>query len=176
METLFENKYTNDKETIKEYLIYSFWKRPSAIVSNILLVCMFMFFLSFYLSWNASTDNKYFSLFFMLWILIVWTVVLVRFLMSLRLAIRRNLEMNEGKPPVFNYLIFEDKIDLCFGTSESKSSIVFALIKKVAVTKNLILLITKAKLLVILRKDSFTKGTYDEWLRFLREKGFVLFE
>lgn len=38
-------------------------------------------------------------------------------------------------------------------------------------TKNLILLQSKASLIYIFRKDTFTKGTTDDFVIFLRSKG-----
>jgi len=45
-------------------------------------------------------------------------------------------------------------------------------IRNVVQTKNLILLRSKANLIYIFRKDTFTKGTKDDFIAFLKVKGF----
>ena len=44
-------------------------------------------------------------------------------------------------------------------------------IKNAAQTKNLILLRSKANLIFIFRKDTFTKGSKDDFIAFLKTKG-----
>ena len=171
MEIHFENKYTRDKDSIREYLNYFCFKRPLLMVLNIFLAFIFLFTAAsfFYppiFPFSASKDL------YIVLPLFIWTVNILRYFKALKLSVMRDREINNGNPIDMHYIVSDEKVEVCCESIETKNSVYLSQLKKVVKTKNFIILITEAKLSLVLKKDSFTKGTPDELLSFLRKKGF----
>jgi len=82
-----------------------------------------------------------------------------------------DLELNNGKLGCYTFIITEEKIK-CYGENqEVTQEIDLAKIRKVIQTKHFDILLTKAKLAIPLKKDSYRKGSSLELLRFLKTKG-----
>ena len=69
-------------------------------------------------------------------------------------------------------LVTEDGIESYNTGNENKMQISYDKIKKVIKTKHYYLLKSKAKLCWAFKKDGFTTGNPEEFLSFLRNKGF----
>ncbi|MBQ4561532.1 MAG: YcxB family protein [Clostridia bacterium] len=83
--------------------------------------------------------------------------------------IKRDAETFKGDL-VITTLIFEDHITVT-APNGSVVELEYDKIKKISATKNYILIITKARLIYILKKDGFTKGNFEEFTAFIKNKG-----
>ena len=170
MENLFENKYIRTKEYYGEFYLYFHFKRPKLIVVNILFLLGFIAGLLFAFSAHSVSPQSYITLIVVP--VLMWILMIFRYTKGKKISCERELELNNGQPGESNFMVTEDGIDVYDIASESKNHINFSQIKKIIKTRNFYILLTKAKLGCVFKKDSFVKGTPDEFLAFLRAKGF----
>ncbi len=171
METLFENKYTKDKTSVREYLNYFYWKKPILLMLNILFALLFVFtIVSIFLPAIFPYNNDLKALYIVL-PLFIWTVNITRYFKALKLSVMRDREINNGNPIDMHYIVSDDKVEVHCESIETKNSVSIFQVKKVVKTKNFIILVTEAKLSFVLKKDSFIKGTPEELIEFLKSKG-----
>ena len=170
METHFENKYTKDKESIREYLNYFYFRKPILMVLNIFFALIFVFTVASFFYPPIFPYSGLKALYIVL-PLFIWTVTILRYFKALKLSVMRDREINNGNQIDMHYIVSDEKVEVCCESIETKNSVYLSQVKKVVKTKNFIILITEAKLSFVLRKDSFTKGTSEGLLYFLRKKG-----
>ena len=91
---------------------------------------------------------------------------------SIRLSDQKAKENDLNEQYLNLHLITQNAIFHTFG--EEKHGASFAEISKVVLTKHFIYLPTKQGIVLILKKDGFTKGTCQEFCDFLRAKGFAV--
>ncbi len=169
----FENKYIRDEKLMKEFFAYHFFKKPSALITNFIVApLLFVYSLFMIIALPSSYGEK--NIFF---ITLVSSVVIVfiaffAYFQNTKTLISREKEMNGGD--FFEITTAVTDYNIIQSTEKSESKIEFTSIKKVILTKNLIILMTKSKLGFILKLNSFTLGTPDELLDFLRSKGFKI--
>lgn len=82
---------------------------------------------------------------------------------------KRELEKNNGNPTEVELSITEENIDILLN-HEKNINIKFDNIAKVIRTKSYYILVSKAKLNIAFKKDSFTQGTEKEFEQFLKQK------
>ncbi len=165
MEPIFQNRYVRDKDTVKALYRFILFKSPSAIAIQILLALDFLLILS---EWTFRNDTT-----LILFLLLIPFYYLMRILAYFNMTnnlIRRDKEVNKGMPVEVQIDVTEDS--LIGTTSAGVNEIPFTSVKKVYRTKKMILLKTKAKQVFLLRADSFTKGTAEDFAAFLRSKGY----
>ena len=163
MEILFENSHVRNKELAKEVYGYYYFKRKIMVALYIILTLSFV-------------DSL------LIWIFegmfgVALVLVPAYFLFVIYLYLNRVNQMVKmdaesfGKEVTVSITVTEDHLEHTASTGGvAKTEITN--VKKVIVTKNLILLHTKANLIYIFRKDSFAKGTEAEFMAFLKYKGF----
>lgn len=88
---------------------------------------------------------------------------------SVRSFVKVSEELLDGKPFEVQTVVTEEVIKLT-ATNGAVNELVYSKIKNALMTKNLILVPSKANLIYIFRKDSFTKGTPEEFILYLRSK------
>ncbi len=165
MDVLFENKYTRDKQWAKNFYGYIFFRRPlmmflyisyaTGLVANII-----MMIISGEFELHSGAVIMLFCFF----------IIIVRYCQCVNLEMKRCMEMY-GKPVDVVICVTEDKITTKTSTG-SEVDMLFENVKKVINTKNYIYLQTQTKLLLCLKKDSFTLGSSDAFKEFLKSKGF----
>lgn len=167
MKELFKNNYKKDKDLLKEVYFYLYFKRPFKIALHLLAIIIILYQLFTLIIYN------YFDLF----IITIWIIYLIIEIVSykkmINLQFKRDLELNQGKILEVNTIITENSIKINASNNE-KTELPFDKIKKGFQTKNLICLLSEAKLVYIFKKDSFTKGTSEEFIKFIKEKGIKL--
>ncbi len=170
MEVLFKNTYTRDKKLITEYCRHAMYKSPSTIVGYCLIAflivdCVFMVMLQKSVEWLTIYA----------FIIAVFGIAVIAWQCrrSIKLILRRDLEVNHGKPMDITVIVTNDGIGIRNDTAEQTISF-DSVKKKVYQSKNLIYLTTNAKLAIIFDKNSFEIGSAEELLAFLRAKGFKI--
>lgn len=165
-EIQFENRYVLTKETLLEYMnIFTFTNPIFLVILSVGLLGILLKIESVF----ASGFDGY-----MLFnsiapvigsLLIITGAFYLRNRSACKAQILREAEMYHGEREILLQIgngitAINEKI----GASQHFD---FSLISKYKKTKNLVILITKAKTTLIFRKDSFTIGTYEEFINYL---------
>ena len=164
-EVLFENTHVRDKAFWKEFYTYAFLKRPIFIL--IYIACGISLAANI-LSIFTSSDHSPFGLVFpIVYGLFVWWVVA----RSIKMANKRENENGGGNPIVYTTEITNDTVHLQT-TLGTNYEVALSTVKRVAQTKNYLMLRTPTAQFYPIKKDGFTKGTYEDFCAHLRAKGF----
>jgi hypothetical protein len=99
----------------------------------------------------------------------VFVLMIVSYHSQVKAMVQRDKEMSGGKPLCCEISVSENEITL--SALESRSSVAMSNIKSAFETENYIVVLTKARLMFIFKKDSFTKGNLDDFIAFLKERG-----
>ena len=162
VETLFENKCVRDREWAKDCYGYIYFRRPVAIVFEVLA--------ALYLVWNvydvlANGMINMFIIFPFFWV--AMTTLLYR--KNTTLTLKRDLEMHGRAVEIVTTVTNKDiAISLTTGALYRVS---IADIKKVTETKKYIYLWSKTNVLYPFKKTGFSVGNGEELRIFLRNKG-----
>jgi hypothetical protein len=161
MEILFENTHVRTEDFVKEIFQYVLFKRKPLIVSGLLFLLTLIL--------NAYVGN-----WMLIIILCIFLALFFAFAYSknVKLTIRRDEEISPN-PITVNTVVTDGYIQPAFSVG-SVYKIYFRDIKQAAQTKNYILLTTKAMQILAFRKAGFSKGTPEEFIAFLRTKGYKL--
>lgn len=166
MEILFENKFVRTDKLMKELYQYYHLKRPKKIFSFILSVFLIVYSLINAILWK---DNFY--LFFAVLALAIFILEIAIYFITVKTQQKRDNEIMNGKPIEIQVTVTQDYIKNS-ASNGAENEISFSKIKSVFQTKNLILLMSEAKLIYIFPKDCFTVGNAEEFMLFLKNKGF----
>lgn len=163
MEILFENSYVRNKELAKELYRYFYFQRKW------LVVCYVLIFLSFFVNILISIFDKTYN-----WSILIFTPLFFLFQLycyfhQVSRMIKRDYEVHHKEISV-DTIVTNDYIQ-SVSSAGGVIKLEYNNIKYVVQTKNLILLRTKANLLSIFRKDTFKKGTKEDFISFLISKG-----
>ena len=169
METIFENQFIHTKKYYSEYYKYTYLKRPLILVINIILsitliiTILSIIFPAFFVMTIANITAN------ILTILITWCIQIYIFYRSKNISYSRDLETNNGNPVEATLSVTNDNINISKNSAKD-ININLANIEKVIKTKNYYILVSKAKLGIVFKKDSFIKGTAKEFEEFLKQK------
>lgn len=164
MKILFENKYTKDEPLLKEIYKYVCFKRPITFIPTIIMIGILIKAMIDWISINyCNSPILFISIFYF-----AFKIFYYKFLVSRQ--IKATNELNNGKPLEINTVVYNDSIQYT-ASNGAINEINFENIKYGFQTKNLILFLSKANLIYILKKDTFTKGTKDEFIEFIKNKG-----
>jgi len=169
MEKIFENKHTRDEEFYAEYYRYFSFKRPKTI-----FICGFLFvvFLIGLLAlFRIIEVGSMLTLVYIVLPLVGWATILFRYFNLKKMSYARDLELGNGAPIEVRSVLTEEGIGVYKGDAETPHHVDLSNIGKVAETKNYYLLLSVARQSFVFRKDGFLKGTTEEFLEFLEEKG-----
>ncbi len=166
METRFENEYVRNEQTAKEVYRYWYFKKPLMIVVYSVLAvyalsCIFGFIVDFD---SAKETMPIFAM-----IVFVTVFMFISYRSQVKAMVQRDKEMSRGEELCCKISVRDDEITL--SALESRTPISMSNVKGAFLTKNYIVIITKARLMFILKKDSFTLGDSDGFIAFLGEKG-----
>lgn len=163
MDSLFENKYIRSKELVKEVTRSLILKSPAFIVLYVIMsLCLIINI------WSSAITGEY-DITIPVYVIVFAICLAVIYMSNSSRIIKADNELNGGQPMEISSVVTEDGIK-CTCSNGSVNDIAFASIKKVRSTKNIVFIVTKAKLSYIFPKDSFTKGTADEFEAFLKSK------
>ena len=164
MESLFENRYIRNEAIFLEFYRRFRLLSPSWIFGY--LLCAFSLY-NFIICWITY---DFYDLTYLVGPALVPGVAWYVYRRDAKIALRREIEIN-GVNPVANHIVVTE-CGISSHYPNSSAGLSFTSIKKVRQSKNLIYLTTKAKITWIIPKATFTKGTADEFLTFLKSKGF----
>ena len=164
-ETRFENSSVQTEEMSAEIV-----RLQMGIKRTILLFIVAIMGLNYVSSavWEIMWGYGYFYLV----ISLVWILMALYLFFQPRIAaklhMRRANKFHDGIIPQTQVLFGEE--ELIAQSGDSKLKIPYNKLNKIKVSKNLMILTVKKYSHVTICKDGFTKGTYEEFLAFLRAK------
>jgi hypothetical protein len=166
METRFENKFRRGTEAMKEvYFKYFF----SGWHMTLVYIALSLYLISWILASIAGSEGiKQIALPTVMMIAML-LLLFFRYRQSVKMAIERDKELS-GEDGLEVALTVTDE-GITHSALANSNTIGFDIVKGVLLTKSYIAVITKARFLYILKKDSFTIGDADGFVAFLREKG-----
>lgn len=163
MDILFENTYVRNKVLVKELYAFYFFRRPLIIVSYIVLALsiplhLYNYFMS---GWDAVHSLLVLLIFY-------FFLRIPLYFHQVNTVLKRDRELFDGEISIST--VVTDQYLEGTGPDGAVNRLSFEKIKKAYQTKNLILLRSKSNLVFIFRKDTFTRGSVDEFKAFLRSK------
>ncbi|MBQ9807033.1 MAG: YcxB family protein [Clostridia bacterium] len=163
-EPLFENTHIRDKRFFQE-----FYKR--ALLTPLHIVIYILIGLAFLSGVFAYIFEQR-----LLWASLIapicyYAIVIAVYFSNVRIWSKRQTELSPDQPIVYTTQFFEDHMIVKISSGASHE-VNYAVAPKLAATKNYVFLITKARQSFPIKKDGFTKGTYEDFCDFLRAKGY----
>lgn len=159
---LFENSYTQSEKILSRFFKYTFFKSNFMMTADILLAALFVYCIVNTL--QTGTANSY---------LIVPPLFAAYQFFLYKSTFRRSwqsvLRAGGGTPPQQTTKI--DDSGVYVNVYGDKSSFSYERLKRLVVTKDLMLLYTDAKQAIILPTDKFTAGTAEGFIGYAAEKG-----
>ena len=163
MEILFENSYVRNKELAKEIYRYYYFQRKW------LVVCYALLLLSFLSNIFISIFEKTYNWGVFIFVPLFLFFQLYCYFRQVNTMVKRDSEVH-GKEISFETIVTNEYIQNTASTG-AVNKLEYDKIRNSVQTKNLILLRSKANLIYIFRKDTFTKGDKESFIRFLNNKG-----
>lgn len=163
-ELKFVNEYIREKKTMKEIYTYWYFRRP---ISFVIMGCICLYVVGMVLYFGSIILQNPITLFCMLFVVAIYPI---RYFKSISDATKKDNLLNHGEPVRVSTSITDDKIYP--GKVDSDRYLDISLVKKVYLTKNYIVAVLKpTRMLLILKKDSFTVGDSNGLVAFFGEKG-----
>ena len=163
METLFENSYVRNKELAKEIYRYYYFQRKW------LVVCYALLLLSFLSNIFISIFEKTYNWGVFIFVPLFLFFQLYCYFRQVNTMVKRDSEVH-GKEVSVETIVTNEYIQNTASTG-AVNKLEYDKIRNSVQTKNLILLRSRANLIYIFRKDTFTKGNKEDFISFLNGKG-----
>ncbi|MBO6062113.1 MAG: YcxB family protein [Clostridia bacterium] len=161
MEVRFENSYKMDARTVREFKYAMIRPLPWVLLSLV-------FALIFALLYIYARERIH--LFCAVLIVILSALVLLVIELDARRTWKQMQEQSGGKDINCRIVFTDEKAENTSTGVEGRVQLNYADIKTVRKSRSLVILITKARLGHILRRDSFTVGNEPEFLEFIKER------
>lgn len=169
MPTLFESGFAMTKDFYQEIFSFYSLKRPTKIIRLVIIILVALLML--WLTILDSFRNIHFDIALGIQILLLILYFTI-YPIQVNVTLKRNAELSKNAPISCTISATENSIN--YNTNVSKIEIEFSNIKKAFQTKNYIMLVSNANLIYSFRKDNFTVGSAEDFLKFLRSKGYKL--
>lgn len=161
MEAIFENRFTTDVKTLVEFTRkYRVVPRPFARIAGLVSYVLITVALLHYGFWGALYRTM------IVVVLCEALIAILRYLLVWRVR-RSDKKNNDGVIPE-TVVTFGDSIQIFEGMVHL--TIDYRKVKRVVRLKHSYCLMTSKTTAVMIREDAFTKGSFEEFKQFLREK------
>ena len=159
-EPLFKNSFIRDDVAIKE--MYKDYFLKSTRFRIIYAVCILLQLFS------ISADLGFF-LTILFYNAIVLILVAFSYRQHVKISIARDREISNGEDILMDTSVFDDRIEV--DIIDKNHKLYWDSVDYVSISENYVSIRTKAKLIYMLKKDSFTLGSCDDFIEFLKSKG-----
>ena len=163
MEILFENSYVRNKDFAKEIYRFYYFQRKG------LVICYVLLSLSLVVNILISIFEKTYNWSIFIFVPVFFLGQLYCYFRQVNTMVKRDSEVH-GKEISVETIVTNEYIQNTASTG-AVNKLEYDKIRNSVQTKNLILLRSKANLIYIFRKDTFTKGDKESFARFLNNKG-----
>ena len=163
METLFESVYVRDEKVAKETFRYFYFQRKVLIACYVVMASSFLVAIPLAISGSSNVWPVF------IFVPLFFAIVIYRYIQAVRMSVKRDRELF-GEDVTIRSVATDTYVqNLTPDGGNAKAE--YRNIRSAVQTKNLILLFTQANLIYIFKKDSFTKGTAEDFIRHLRNRG-----
>lgn len=166
MESLFENQYTITESVYDEYFAYFYFKRPAAIAG--VICCVVALAGAIWLTAFMGRLGIFSSIAFVI-VAAFFVLQIAGYFRSRKMYYRIDLDQNGGRPVEMKLVAFPDALTSKNIAAEEERTLEYERLGKVIETKSLFILLTSSRAPYVLKKDSFTKGTPDDFRIFLEK-------
>lgn len=166
MEIRFENRYTRDEQTAKEIYKYWYFRRPIFIALYVILA-LYIPACIFGLMFDFEDAREFIAPVIMA--IVAPVMMFVSYRSQVSTMVKRDREMAQGGEVVCEVSVSDEEFAVT--SLGNRTAIKIYNAKKAYITTNYIVVLTAARLMVILKKDGFTLGDAESFISFLREKG-----
>ena len=166
MEPKIECTYVRDEKFAKEYFSYHYYRRPSGVI--ITVICILALVSGFM---NVFAYKNYLAIIGIVLGIYLLVFRAIRVKNFIKLSLARDKESNHGNFVSVHNLVTENSIIVKSSSNETGAEYDLSCIEKAYRSKNYIYLITKAKLAIVFDINNFSKGTPEELVEFIRQKG-----
>ena len=164
METKIESTYVRDEKFAKEFFSYHSYKRPSGIIITVICILAIVSGVI-----NVFAYQEYWAIIAIVLGVYLFVLRFVRVKKNIKISLERDKESNHGSFVSVENLVTDNSIIV--KTNESGTEFELSCIEKAYRSKNYIYLITKAKLAIVFDINHFSKGTPEELVQFICQKG-----
>lgn len=161
MENLFENHYTRTPELLKELYLHLYFRRPFSIALYGFFAVMAVAILIF---------DRGFIFNHLLYFAIVLAMQFFLYRKAVKMSVQRDKSKFDTNELLVQTHVTEDELHCQYGEDTTRT-VALTDVKSAWKTKHLIVLRTKVRLVIILHKDNFTVGDYQDFLTHLRGHG-----
>ena len=166
METKIEAGYVRDEAFAKEFYSYHAYQCPAGMI--ITVVCILAIISGII---NVIAMQYYLAVLSM--VLGIYIIVLraIRVKKNIKISLARDKECNHGNFVSVQNLVMENSIVVKSSLNESGTEYEMSCMEKAYRSQNYIYLVTKAKMVLIFDIHRFSKGTPEELMALIRQKG-----
>lgn len=162
----FVNTYVRDRERVRDMERWFVYGQKRQVITRVLGIAVLLFVAAYFFYWYLGLIGIFFLSFLV-------TTELLRFSnyrKIIRLVLQRDAEANQGQPVEFRITIKDDNIHM-EDTTGSIRNVPLSQVKWATRTKKMVIICTKGQFLFQLPNDTFTQGTAEELIAYLRAKG-----
>lgn len=170
METRFECSFETTKENVQEFSRYFHFHTAYILIPALAMLVLLGLTLYEIVCYGWYRQQL---LQLILALVIFPALLLYRYKRDAKTILARSRELHGDKPAVSRTLFAEEEITL-IDTDGNAHPFAYDNLQQVIVTKNLLLLRSKARQSILCEKEKFTKGTWTDCVAFLLEKGLKL--
>ena len=166
-ELLFKNSYIRDKNTIKEFYKHTIWGLRGQVINGLTRGVIFCGVFS-WLIIHLLEINLYF-IFVAIASYVGFYILfsLLRYFYRVKTEVERLAKHTDERGALCQSSVYNDEI--IFEHSGKTTSLDISDIKSALETKNYICIFTKSNFIYELKKDSFTLGNSEDFVKFLRD-------
>ncbi len=166
METRFENRFARDKNTAKEIYGWWFYKRPLFVFFYVYMAIYFSFFIATAILSPGSIAD---ALPIVICIIVIIAAFAFSYFSQVNAMVKRDAELSGGGELMCTVTVSDSEAVIT--ALDSRTAIGLENVKYAFTTVGYIVLVTKARLMIILKKDSFTLGDADSFIAYLIGRG-----
>ena len=173
-DALFECRFEQDDEYIKDNINYFQFRAPSRIALFVTYAVIILVYVFMAVRKTTEGTGRAGTMF---WIIAAVLTAFLTFTIvfgykrAFKISRKRKAELYGDSTPVLEVFVTEDKMCFLNTANEAKNTIAISSIVKVIEYKSLIIVKTGARQVVGLSKKGFTKGTPEGLVDFLHSKG-----
>lgn len=166
MKNYFVNTYVRDKKRMEDLLRWCNYGRKRQLVIRIIWTVYFVLCGVY----SIFSEKYTTALAILVFVALLELLVFIGYKKAVKLRLQRDAECNQGQPVELTIIVREDTIRIEDATGQG-NDMPLSQMKWAVQTKKMVIICTKAKLLYALPNDTFTQGSAEELITYLRAKG-----
>ena len=172
-EKLFEFRYEQDDAFLKDYLKFAYFGMPARrVILAFYVICSAVLAgVAVYITVKVPASAWMFWVLAVFFIAVYAWIIIFRYFQSFKVSQNRKKELYGDSRIFCEGWVTDTEMYIANTGNNSENTFPVSSFKKVRETKTLIITVTSARLMSVIPKDGFTKGTAEEFVKFLHDKG-----